>query len=148
MPYGGGFGGYQAAGGIGSFLKGAAKAAIGFVTGGPIGAIQAVTSHPSSAAPAAQLPAMPSTPIPSSMISPTPGIAGVVQRTLPGGASGYQLQGVPRGYHVSRSSGRVVKNRRRNFANGKALNRAVSRVAGFERMVKRTRKSLRSLAKV
>jgi len=138
MPYGG-MGGYQQAGGIGSFLTGIGKAAVGFLTGGPVGAVQAVLPH---------APAPPSTPIPSfggGNVIPTPGVAGIVQRTLPGGASGYSA--LPRGYHVSKS-GKVVKNRRRNFANGKALNRAIGRVSGFERMVKRNRKALRKLSRI
>lgn len=145
MPYGG-FGGYSAAGGIGSFLGGLAKGALGFITGGPVGAVAAVA--PSLLGGSGGVPAPPSTPIPSSILKPTPGVSGIVQRAVPGGQSGYQLQGVPRGYHVSKTSGRVVKNRRRNFANGKALNRAIGRVAGFERMVKRSRKSLRKLSRI
>jgi hypothetical protein len=156
MPYGG-MGGYQRAGGIGSFLSGLGKAAIGFVTGGPIGAVQAVLPHSTSGAPAP-----PSSPLPSGSIMPTPGFTGVAQRAIPGGQSGYQLTGpamAPRGYHLNRSSyytssgfvpkgTKLVRNRSRNFGNGRALNKAVGRVSGFERMVKRSRKSLRKLASI
>jgi hypothetical protein len=156
MPYGG-MGGYQRAGGIGSFLTGLGKAALGFVTGGPIGAVQAVLPHSTSGAPAP-----PSTPLPSTSLVPTPGLTGIAQRAVPGGQSGYQLvggYGAPKGYHLNRSSyytssgfvpkgTKLVRNRTRNFGNGRALNRAVGRVSGFERMVKRSRKSLKKLAHI
>lgn len=79
---------------------------------------------------------------------PVPGVGGALARILPGGASGYQ--GVPPGYHVNRSymgflraqaAGRsiqdptarhavvnlVVKNRRMNPLNPRALRRAIGR---------------------
>jgi len=43
---------------------------------------------------------------------------------------------------------RLVKVRRRNFANGRALRRSIGRVQGFERLVKGSRKSLRKLSKI
>lgn len=148
MPYGGGMGGYGGQGSLGGFLKGVAKVAGGFIAGGPVGAVAglaaAVSGSPSKPA-GYNLPALPGV----TPVVPTPGLTGAVQRIVPGGSSGYT--GIPSGYHVIKkgpNAGKVVKNRRRNFANGKALNRAVSRVAGFERMVKRSRKSLRGLAKI
>lgn len=46
---------------------------------------------------------------------------------------------VPSGYHMAKDgSGRVVRNRRMNIANPKALRRAMRRAQGFEKMAKRT----------
>lgn len=67
---------------------------------------------------------------------------------------------IPRGYRLNKSSyflkdgtfvpegTRLVKVRRRNFANGRALRRSIGRVQGFERLVKSSRKSLRKLSKI
>ena len=45
----------------------------------------------------------------------------------------------PRGYHFAKDgSGRVVRNRRMNIANPRALRRAMRRVQGFEKLAKRT----------
>jgi hypothetical protein len=66
----------------------------------------------------------------------------------------------PAGYRLNKSSyflkdgtfvparSRYVRIRRRNFANGRALRRSIGRVQGFERLVKGSRKSLRSLSKI
>lgn len=43
---------------------------------------------------------------------------------------------------------RCVTIRRRNFANSKALRRSLSRVEGFTRLVKRTKKSIRKIKKI
>lgn len=81
---------------------------------------------------------------------------------LPGGMPAYTpgAEQVPRGHRLNKTGyhlkdgtyippgTKVVRNRRRNFANGRALNRAIGRVQGFERMVKRSRKSLRSLSRI
>ncbi len=96
-----------------------------------------------------------------------PGVRGVLERALPGGATGLQIPGaaaapggVPRGYHVNKSSyflksgefvpagTRFVRNRTRNNANGRALRRAISRAKGFDSLVKRNRKALRSLSRI
>lgn len=46
---------------------------------------------------------------------------------------------VPSGYHYAKDgSGRVVRNRRMNIANPRALRRAMRRVQGFEKLAKRT----------
>jgi len=45
----------------------------------------------------------------------------------------------PSGYHYAKDgSGRMVRNRRMNIANPRALRRAMRRVQGFEKMAKRT----------
>ena len=50
----------------------------------------------------------------------------------PGGAC-------PTGYHLAKDgSGRMVRNRRMNIANPRALRRAMRRVQGFEKLAKRT----------
>lgn len=84
---------------------------------------------------------------------PIPGgaIGGAV--TFPGGTS-FSVAGVPRGrggapavaggvcpsgYHYAKDgSGRLVRNRRMNVANPRALRRSMRRVQGFEKLAKRT----------
>lgn len=102
-------------------------------------------------------------PSPTRIGIPTPG--GGTFRPLalpPGGMPAYTPgpEGIPRGHRLNKTGyhlkdgtyippgTKVVKVRRRNFANGRALNRSISRVQGFERMVKRSRKSLRSLSRI
>jgi len=56
---------------------------------------------------------------------------------LPGG--GIQGFGAPRGYHLAKDgSGKLVRNRRMNIANPRALRRAMRRVQGFEKLARRT----------
>lgn len=115
-----GQGDYYAAGGIGSFLKGAARAAIGgavgLVTGGPIAAARNVVS---SIAPAARPPAAgPAFQIPQINVNP--------MAALPGGQPLFTFGG--------------RKRRRMNFTNQRALNRANRRVDGFVRIVRRSLK--------
>jgi len=55
---------------------------------------------------------------------------------LPGGGRGGQL--MPSGYHFAKDgSGRLVRNRRMNVANPRALRRAMRRAQGFEKLAKR-----------
>lgn len=55
---------------------------------------------------------------------------------LPGGGRGGAL--MPQGYHYAKDgSGRLVRNRRMNVANPKALRRAMRRASGFEKLAKR-----------
>jgi len=55
---------------------------------------------------------------------------------LPGGGRG---QIMPSGYHYAKDgSGRIVRNRRMNVANPRALRRSMRRVQGFEKLAKRT----------
>lgn len=68
--------------------------------------------------------------------------------------------GCPKGYRPNKSSyftkdgqyhpagSKCVRYRYRNVANGRALRRAISRTAAFDKMVKRNRKALRALAKI
>lgn len=57
---------------------------------------------------------------------------------LPGGGRG-GAGGCPSGYHFAKDgSGRLVRNRRMNIANPRALRRAMRRVQGFEKLARRT----------
>ncbi len=56
---------------------------------------------------------------------------------LPGGGRGGQM--IPSGYHFAKDgSGRLVRNRRMNVANPRALRRSMRRVQGFEKLARRT----------
>ena len=56
---------------------------------------------------------------------------------LPAGGRGGQM--IPSGYHFAKDgSGRLVRNRRMNVANPRALRRSMRRVQGFEKLAKRT----------
>lgn len=56
---------------------------------------------------------------------------------LPGGGRGGQM--VPSGYHFVKSGeGYLVRNRRMNVANPRALRKAMRRVQGFEKLARRT----------
>ena len=65
-----------------------------------------------------------------------------VQGQPPPVAPGYAGPGagaVPSGYHYAKDgSGRIVRNRRMNVANPRALRRSMRRVQGFEKLAKRT----------
>lgn len=81
-------------------------------------------------------------------------------RLAPGGVPAITPGECPKGYRLNKSNyflqdgtfipagTKCVKYRRRNYANGKALRHGISRVQGFERLVKRSRKSLKALAKI
>jgi len=56
---------------------------------------------------------------------------------LPAGGRGGAM--VPSGYHFAKDgSGRLVRNRRMNVANPRALRRSMRRVQGFEKLARRT----------
>ena len=56
---------------------------------------------------------------------------------LPGGGRGGTM--MPSGYHFAKDgSGRLVRNRRMNVANPRALRRSMRRVQGFEKLARRT----------
>ena len=79
---------------------------------------------------------------------------------LPGGTPAFTPGQIPKGYRLNKSGyttrdgtyhppgTKLVKIRSRNFANDKALRRAISRAQGFDRLVKRNRKALRSLSRI
>ncbi len=96
---------------------------------------------------------------PGGMIQrPTPGVAGGVQRLLPGGATGFESMGCPKGFHANRSSyhtqagfvergTKCVRNRRRNLSNGRANTRALRRMAAWEKQDKKRRVTLKAIAR-
>lgn len=56
---------------------------------------------------------------------------------LPAGGRGGQM--IPSGYHFAKDgSGKLVRNRRMNVANPRALRRSMRRVQGFEKLARRT----------
>jgi hypothetical protein len=72
------------------------------------------------------------------MVPPTarfgPGVSPGLQNA---GAAGAGM--IPRGYHYAKDgSGRIVRNRRMNVANPRALRRSMRRVQGFEKLARRT----------
>lgn len=86
------------------------------------------------------------------VITKAPGIRGVAERWVPGGATGYQMQpgqGAPSGYHWNKKGymtkagwvepyTKLVRNRKRyNPANAKATDRAISRIKSAKRYSKK-----------
>jgi len=78
---------------------------------------------------------------------PTPGFGGAVERFLPGGATGFQQAGPPMsGYHWNKSGyflrdgtfvapgTKMVRNRRRNPGNMRALSRSLGRIKSAKKM--------------
>jgi len=64
--------------------------------------------------------------------SATPGVPRLPPSAMP-------QQTCPSGYHYAKDgSGRLVRNRRMNVANPRALRRSMRRVQGFEKLAKRT----------
>lgn len=165
MPYYGqgdyyGQGGFFSA--LGKIGKAVVGGAVGFATGGVGGAVAGAAGAFRNVAPAAPQQFPPQIPLPGPLVLQSP-IAVQRQQTdrfsleLPPMGAGEMA---PRGYRLNKTGyflksgeyvpprSRWVKNRSRNFANGRALNRAISRTAGFNRLVKRSRKNLRALAKI
>lgn len=68
------------------------------------------------------------------------GAAAGVQRVMGGAARRAPpegMEGLPRGYHISRKTGKVVRNRRMRVTNPRALRRAIRRANGFARLARR-----------
>lgn len=111
-----GAGDYYGAGGLGGFLKGVVKAGVGFLSGGPVGAVTAV------------LPTRQPAQMPSGLVVP-----GKVPMIGSSGSSGTvtidAATGLPR-----------TKRRKMNYANSRALTRANRRVDGFVRLARRSLK--------
>jgi hypothetical protein len=151
-------GGYQGDpgifGDIGRFIGKAAGSipVVGGLVGGGITALSNVLDPQRQAGTSAipQLPPMATPTFQQSYpIIKKPGARGAVERVLPGGESGYMVQGMagpaPSGYHWNKADyflrdgtfipkgSKLVKNRRRNPANIKATNRAISRVASAKK---------------
>jgi len=125
---------------LSSLWKKVIKPAAGFLIGGPVGAVVGglLSGSGPKGGPVVQTPPM----------APPPGsIGGAV--SFPGGTT-VSVAGVmpsaaapagmtPAGYHLDKKTRtRWVRNRRMNVANPRALRKAMRRVAGFEKLAKRT----------
>lgn len=149
---------YQAGGifgSIGKVLGGVAKV-VGKVAPGPIGSVASgigkvlAPSRGTALIPAPMTlptfgspfgPAQVPKTAPGAM--PVPGIVGIGQRLVPGGASGYQQAGGP-GWHLNKQDGKYgaagtyyVRNRAMNPGNARALRRAIRREKSFVALAKR-----------
>lgn len=134
-------------------LIGAIKGGVGslFSGGNPItGAISGAVSGFKGKS----RPAPPALPAPRTIAAPvtrTPGVGGAVARAIPGGSTGYQVAvpangKPPSGFHWNKSDyflrdgtfvpagTKLVKNRRRNPANPRALDRAIGRLNSAKRL--------------
>ncbi|MEJ2218868.1 MAG: hypothetical protein P8099_19970 [Gemmatimonadota bacterium] len=139
-----------AGGAIGLITGGPAGAVAGWSTGGAIGSALEGGSKPK---PAVATPGF--APTTSYPVVGSPGVTGALQRLVPGGATGYQVNapaaaangaGCPKGHRLNKSgywlkSGeyvapgtRCVKSRRRNPANPRALDRAIGRLNSAKRL--------------
>lgn len=118
---------------IGRVLGGAVT---GLVTGGPLGAVTGAVRgaiggnrpQTSYAAPMALPGGMPTF---SAPVTRSPGLTGALQRMVPGGATGYQVQG-----------GFRRPGRRMNFGNARAAGRAIRRIKGARDLLKRIESQL------
>lgn len=120
---------------------------VGSILPGPFGAAAKIGSRllgAGSQPKARTQPTRPTLQVPS----PVPGIRGVTQRFIPGGASGYQCpSGSTRGdcesgYHLDKTTrSKCVRNRKVNYTNPRALSRASKRLDGFVTVARRALKS-------
>ena len=144
---------------LSSLWKGVKKfalPALGFAVGGPVGAIITGATGAGGGQPTPQMPRIPGT-VGGQVTFPggtsiglgyggavaIPGQGRLPPYTatgpgvLPGGGRGGQM--IPSGYHFAKDgSGRLVRNRRMNVANPRALRKAMRRVQGFEKLARRT----------
>lgn len=136
-------------------LAGGALRAIGGALPGPFGIPATIAGGLFAGQQAATLP---------TVFRPTPGVAGVLQRAVPGGATGFEGcppgAACPRGEHLNKSDyflkdgtfvpkgSRCVSNRSRNVLNPRALTRANSRQRGFLKKVDSTLKTMPTKAGV
>lgn len=138
----GGVGGNVQEGGFFDVLKGIGRTALGFVTGGPVGAAAGLAT--SFTGGGRQRP--PQLAPPPSRFAPAPGARAAAQRLVPGGATGLQKVPCPSGWHANKqdyflrdgtfvaAGSRCVKNRRRNPMNARALDRSIGRVDSAKRL--------------
>jgi len=138
-------------------VRSVAAPIIGGLIGGPFGAVAgaALAGRSKAPAPAPQVPtSFPGVGMQAGMFPAIPAVIGAAGRVLTGRvataagagmAAGRMMTGpggqqvCPSGYHFAKDgSGRLVRNRRMNIANPRALRRAMRRVQGFEKMAKRT----------
>lgn len=119
-------------------VEGIGKVVGGFIAGGPAGAAAGAVSL--MGAGGGGPPRAPGTAIvgPIHTASTTPVIGGLVNvgRRMLGETVIDPSQGVPRGYHVSKKTGNIVRNRHMNPLNVKALRRADRRANSFLRITR------------
>lgn len=149
---------------LGSFGKGVLNAAATAVGVGPI--LRAATPMPSLPAPGSVM-----IPGPGGVyggqipITKVPGVTGILQRAIPGGATGYEAVlpsfaggAAPSGYHLNKSGywtaagyvpkgTKYVRNRTRNLSNGRANTRALRRLAAWDKQERRLAKTMKSIAR-
>jgi len=151
-----------------AFIHGRFAGAIGgFLTGGPVGALGGFVRSPTRSR--GGLPSPPSvtgrhgTTLRGIPVVRTPGIRGMLQRGIPGGATGFQVpvatgSGCPSGFHPNKSAymtqagwvdegSKCVKNRRRNLSNGRANTRSLRRMAAWDKQERRLSKTLKAIAR-
>jgi hypothetical protein len=139
---------YRGDPGFFSFLGGLAKGALGSIpVVGPalshiVGGIGSRAAAPSAAgAASAIVKAVPGKIINTVTAHPVltaAGGAGLAGLAAGAGAKALMTPGVARrGFHISKKSGRLVRNRRMRVTNPKALRRAIRRATGFARMARR-----------
>lgn len=137
-------------------IKKIAPTVLGGLIGGPVGAVLTTVGGQQ---PVKQLPRLPSIPgtvggavtfpggmqvsagfAPGAMIpgrGRLPPFTATGPGVLAGGGRGGAM--VPSGYHFAKDgSGKLVRNRRMNVANPRALRRSMRRVQGFEKLARRT----------
>lgn len=137
-------------------IKSVAPMVVGGMIGGPAGAIVAGAAGGGGRKPTPQLPMRIPGTVGGAITFPggtgiqlgyhggqiIPGIKGGGTGGGPPGRMAASLGPMgqcPSGYHLAKDgSGRMVRNRRMNIANPRALRRAMRRVQGFEKMAKRT----------
>jgi len=137
-------------------VKGIALPIIGGMLGGPVGAALGTAAAGSGPKPMAPMQLAPGTVggaisfpggttlstafVPGAMVpgrGRLPPFTATGAGVLPGGGRGGQM--IPSGYHFAKDgSGRLVRNRRMNVANPRALRKAMRRVQGFEKLARRT----------
>jgi len=122
--------------GLGRIFKGVAGAAVGMIPGVGGIASKAISKIPSGIRP---MIGRATGAIIKHPVLSAAGAAGVIGAG--GVAVGHALAGSPvhglRGMHISKRTGRMVRNRRMNPCNGRALRRAIRRAHAFERLAKR-----------
>lgn len=120
-------------------IKKIARPVIGGLIGGPVGAVIGGATATATAPRVTPLPQPPAGTIGGAVSFP--GGVTVSGAMVPGGPGGVPAGMCPSGYHLAKDgSGRLVRNRRMNVANPKALRKAIRRTDGFVKLAKRALK--------